>query len=67
VEHHPVVEAWKVVGKKLLWWPDGSLMRRWSMGTIELLMLLLLWLLLLEMPRFELWVMTPILLLLWST
>jgi hypothetical protein len=67
VEHHPVVEAWKVVGKKLLWWPDGSLMRWWSMGTIELLMLLLLWLLLLEMPRFELWVMTPILLLLWST
>jgi hypothetical protein len=34
---------------------------------LELLLLLLLWLLLLELPRLELWVMAPILLLLWST
>jgi hypothetical protein len=26
VTHLPVVEAWKVVGGKLLWWPDGSLL-----------------------------------------
>jgi hypothetical protein len=34
---------------------------------VELLLLLLLRLLLLELPRLELWVMTPILLLVWST
>jgi hypothetical protein len=60
VGHLPIVEAWKVAGKKLLGWPDGSLLRRWCRGTVELLLLLLLWLL-------ELWVMGPILLLLWST
>jgi hypothetical protein len=49
-----------------LWWPDGSLLRRLSRGTVELL-LLLLWLLLLELPQVELWVIAPILLLLWST
>jgi hypothetical protein len=32
---------------------------------IELQLLLLLWLLLLELPRLELWVSAPILLLLW--
>jgi hypothetical protein len=27
VAHLPTVEAWKVAGGKLLWWPDGSLLR----------------------------------------
>jgi hypothetical protein len=67
VAHLPTVEAWKVAGRKLLWWPDGSLLRRWGRGTVELLLLLLLRLLLLELPRLELWAMAPILLLLWST
>jgi hypothetical protein len=62
--HHPAVVAWKVAGGKLLWQPDGSLLRRWGRGTIELLLLLLLRLLLLELPWFELWTITPILLLL---
>jgi hypothetical protein len=66
VAHHPTVEAWKVTGGKLLWWPDGSLLRWWSRGTIEPLLLLLLRLLLLELSRLELWVMAPILLMLWS-
>jgi hypothetical protein len=26
VAHLPTVEAWKVAGGKLLWWPDGSLL-----------------------------------------
>jgi hypothetical protein len=65
VEHLPAVEASKVAGGKLLWWPDGSLLWRWCTGTVELL-LLLLWLLQLELPRLELWMMAPILLLLWS-
>jgi hypothetical protein len=63
VVHLPTVEAWKDVGGKLLWWPDGSLLWRWSRGTVELLLLLLLR----KMLRLELWVMAPILLLLWST
>jgi hypothetical protein len=67
VAHLPIVEAWKVTGQKLLWWPDGSLLRWWSRGTVELLLLLLLRLLLLELPRLELWAMAPIMLLLWST
>jgi hypothetical protein len=67
VAHLTVVEAWKVAGEKLLWWPDGSLLRRWSRGTVELLLLMLLRLLLLELPRLELWAMAPILLLMWST
>jgi hypothetical protein len=54
VGHLPAVEAWKVAGGKLLWWPDGSLLRRWSRGTVELLLLLLRRLLLLELPRLEL-------------
>jgi hypothetical protein len=67
VAHLLAVEAWKAVGGKLLWWTDGSLLRQWSRGTIELLLLLLLRLLLLELPQIELWVMAPILLLMWST
>jgi hypothetical protein len=66
VAHLPAVEAWKVAGRKLLWWPDGSLLQRWSRGTIELLLLLLWWLLLLKLPWLELWAMALILLLLWS-
>jgi hypothetical protein len=66
VAHLPAVKAGKVAGGKLLWWLDGSLWRRWSRGTIELL-LLLHRLLLLELPRLELWAIAPILLLLWST
>jgi hypothetical protein len=61
----PVVKAWKVASGKLRWWPDGSLLRRWSRGMVELLLLLRL--LLLESPWLELWVIAPILLLLWST
>jgi hypothetical protein len=64
VAHLPTVEAWKVVGRKLLWWPDGSLLWWWCRGTVELLLLRLL---LLELPRLELLSMGPILLLLWST
>jgi hypothetical protein len=67
VAHLLTVEAWKVTSRKLLWWPDGSLLRRWSRGMVELLLLPLLQLLLLELPRLELCVMAPILLLLWST
>jgi hypothetical protein len=47
VAHLPTVEAWNVAGGKLLWWPDGSLLRWWDRGTVELLLLLLLRLLLL--------------------
>jgi hypothetical protein len=61
VLHLPTVEAWKVVGGKLLWWPDGSLLWRRCRGTVELLLLLL------ELPWLELWVIDPILLLLWLT
>jgi hypothetical protein len=61
VAHFLIVEAWKVAGGKLLWWPDGSLLRWWSRGTIELLLLLL------ELPQLELWAMAPILVLLWLT
>jgi hypothetical protein len=60
VAHLLTVEAWKVAGGKLLWWPDGSLLRQWNRGTVELLLLL-------ELPRLELWAMAPILLLMWST
>jgi hypothetical protein len=60
-----MVEAWKVASGKLLWWPDGSLLRWWGRGTVELLLLLLLrLLLLLELSRLKLWVMAPVLLLL---
>jgi hypothetical protein len=56
----PTVEAWKVAGGKLLWWPDGSLLQWWSRGTVELLLLL-------DLPWLELWATAPIQLLLWST
>jgi hypothetical protein len=65
VTHLPAVEAWKVAGRKLLWWSDDSLLRWWGRGTVELLLLRLL--LLLELSRLKLWAMAPILLLLWST
>jgi hypothetical protein len=61
----PRLELW-VMAPILLWWPDGSLLWRWSRGMVELLLLLLLRLLLLELPRLELWAMAPILLLLLS-
>jgi hypothetical protein len=68
VAHLTAVEAWNVAGRKLLWWPDGSLLRWWDRGTVELLLLLLLrQLLLLELSWLKLWVMAPVLLLLWST
>jgi hypothetical protein len=38
----PIVEAWKVVGGELLWWLDGSLLRSWGRGMVELLRLLML-------------------------
>jgi hypothetical protein len=41
VPHLPTVEAWKVTGGKLLWWPNGILLRRWSRSTVGLLLLLL--------------------------
>jgi hypothetical protein len=66
VAHIPTVEAWKVASEKLLWRPDGSLLRWWSRSTVELLLLLLLRRLLLELPRLELSKIAPILLLLWS-
>jgi hypothetical protein len=63
----PAVEAQKVTVGSLLWWPDCNLLWRWGRSTIELLLLLpRLHLLLLELPRLELWVTAPILLLLWS-
>jgi hypothetical protein len=61
VAHLPAVEAWKVVGGKLLWWSGGSLLWRRCRCTVELLLLLQ------ELPWLELWMIDPILLLLWST
>jgi hypothetical protein len=66
VAHLPTIEAWNVAGRKLLWWPGGSLLWQWSRSTVELLLLLLLRLLL-ELPRMELWVTSLIVLRLWST
>jgi hypothetical protein len=66
VAHVPAVEAWKVAGEQLLWWPGGSLLQSWSRSMVELF-LLLLRLLLLKLPRLELWAIAPILLLLWLT
>jgi hypothetical protein len=66
VAHLPTVKAWEVAGGKLLWWPDGS-QPWWCRSIVDLLPLLLLQLLLLELPQLELWVIAPILLLLWST
>jgi hypothetical protein len=59
----PAVEARKVTVGSLLWWPDCNLLWRWGRSMIELLLLRLL---LLELPWLELWVIAPILLLLWS-
>jgi hypothetical protein len=42
VAHLPTLEAWKVGGGKLLWWPRGSLLRQWGRGTVEPMLLLLL-------------------------
>jgi hypothetical protein len=67
VAHLPAVEARKVAGRKLLWWPNGSLLRQWSRDTVEPLLLLRQRRLLLELSRLKLWVMAPMLLLLWST
>jgi hypothetical protein len=64
VVHLLAIEAWKVAGGKLLWWPGGSLLWQWSRSTVELL-LLLFGLLLLELPQLELWAIAPILQLLW--
>jgi hypothetical protein len=68
------VEVWKAMVGSLLWWPDYNLLQRWGRSTVELLLLLLLFLLLLllrllslELSRLELWMIAPILLLLWST
>jgi hypothetical protein len=54
VAHLPAVEACKVVGGKLLWWPGGSLLWRRCRCTVELLLLLLLRLLLQELSWLEL-------------
>jgi hypothetical protein len=64
IAHFPIVEAWKVAGGKLVWWLDGSLLRWWGRGMVELLLRLLL---LLEFSRLKLWAVAPVLLLLWST
>jgi hypothetical protein len=63
----PAVEAWKVAGRKFLWWPGGSLLWWWSRSTVELLLLLLLQLLLLKLMWLELSAIAEILLLLWLT
>jgi hypothetical protein len=57
VAHVPAVEAWKVAGEELLWRPGGSLLWQWGRSTIELLLQ--------KLPWMELWVIAPILLLLW--
>jgi hypothetical protein len=62
VSHLFVVVGWKAAGGSLLWWPDCRLLRQWSRSTVKLLLLLLL----LELPLLVLWVIDPILLLLWS-
>jgi hypothetical protein len=59
------IEAWKATVGSLPWWPNCNLLWQWGRGTVELL-LLLLQLLLLELPRLELWAIAPILLLLSS-
>jgi hypothetical protein len=46
VAYLPIIEAWKVAGRNLLWHSDGSLLQQWSRGTVELL---LLWLFLQEL------------------
>jgi hypothetical protein len=58
VPHLPTVEAWEVASGKLMWWPNGYLLWRWSRSTTELL---LLWL---ELPLLVLWTTALVLLLL---
>jgi hypothetical protein len=59
------VEARKAVVGNLLWQPDRNLLQRWGRSTVELLLLpLLLWLLSLKLPWFEMWAIAPMLLLL---
>jgi hypothetical protein len=61
------VEARKATVGSLLWCLDYSLLWQWGRSMVDLLLLLLLlWLLLLKLPQMELWVITPILLLLRS-
>jgi hypothetical protein len=36
-------EAWKVAVGSLLWWPNYSVLRQWGGSTVELLLLLVLW------------------------
>jgi hypothetical protein len=63
----PIDEAWKVTVGSLLWWPDCNLLCQWGRSMVEpLLLLLLLWMLLLELPWLELWMIALILQLLWS-
>jgi hypothetical protein len=57
----PTIEAQKVMAGSLLGWLDCNLLWRWVRSTVELLLLLL------ELPRLELWAIAPILLLLWLT
>jgi hypothetical protein len=66
VPHLFVVVGRKATGGILLWWPDCRLLRQWSRSKVKLLLLLLLWLLLLKLSLLVLWVIDPILLLLWS-
>jgi hypothetical protein len=54
VTHLPVVVAREVDGRKLLWRPDGSLLQPWGRSTVELLLLL-------KLPRLELWAIAPVL------
>jgi hypothetical protein len=58
VAHLPTVEAWKVAGGKLLWWPGGSLLWQWGGSIVEPL-LLLLQLLLLKLPWLEIYAIAP--------
>jgi hypothetical protein len=63
VAHLPAVESWKVACGELFWRPGGILLWQWGRSTVQLLLQLLL----LKLPWLELWVIAPILLLLWST
>jgi hypothetical protein len=64
VSNFSTIVAWKAADGSLLWWTDYSLLRRWSMSRVELLLLLLL--LRLELPLLVLRPIAPILLLLRS-
>jgi hypothetical protein len=62
VPHLPIVVVGGVIGGKLPWRPDGILLQRWGRSMVELLLLLLL----LELPRLELWAVALVLVLPWS-